>query len=259
MMSGKDRPPPMPGASPVFDSGNMRLRKTPSADPAGHLRRHHRHDRGHHPRRRRRAGAGKPAARRGRARGGPVREEPRAGLQRGRLARARPRGVPAPADHAEGLAGAEGRRSRRWPTSPIDADGATFRSLILQKYPDLDIKFVHHAGNSSGVVDGSAAVLLASPDYAKSHGLKPRARVVAMANMGDCPTLMLNAPGPGDPQDPGEGRPRRSTTSTSSRSTRRSPSSSRRSFATSGSTARRSTSTAAPSRSATRSARPARC
>ena len=46
------------------------------------------------------------------------------------------------------------------------------------------------------MVDGSAAILLASPDYAKAHGLKPRARVVAMANMGDSPTLMLNAPVP---------------------------------------------------------------
>jgi acetyl-CoA C-acetyltransferase len=55
---------------------------------------------------------------------------------------------------------------------------------------------VHHAGNSSGVVDGSAAILLASPEYAKKHGLKPRARVVATANMGDSPTLMLNAPVP---------------------------------------------------------------
>jgi acetyl-CoA C-acetyltransferase len=78
----------------------------------------------------------------------------------------------------------------------FDESGTTFRSLILQKYPDLDINFVHHAGNSSGVVDGSAAVLLASPVYAKSRGLKPRARVVAMANMGDCPTLMVNAPVP---------------------------------------------------------------
>ena len=55
---------------------------------------------------------------------------------------------------------------------------------------------MHHAGNSSGVVDGSAAILLASPSYAKAHGLKPRGRVVAMANMGDSPTLMLNAPVP---------------------------------------------------------------
>jgi len=79
---------------------------------------------------------------------------------------------------------------------PIDESGATYRSLILQKHPGLDIKFVHHAGNSSGVVDGSAALLLASPSYAKAHGLKPRARVVAIANMGDSPTLMLNAPVP---------------------------------------------------------------
>ena len=79
---------------------------------------------------------------------------------------------------------------------PLDDQGTTYRKLILDKYPDLDINFMHHAGNSSGVVDGSAAILLASPDYAKKHGLKPRARVVAMANMGDSPTLMLNAPVP---------------------------------------------------------------
>lgn len=79
---------------------------------------------------------------------------------------------------------------------PLDDTGATYRNLILRKYPDLEIDFVHHAGNSSGVVDGSAAILLASPSYAKAHGLKPRARVVAMANMGDSPTLMMNAPVP---------------------------------------------------------------
>ena len=79
---------------------------------------------------------------------------------------------------------------------PLDDKGNTFRSLILAKYPGLDIKHVHHAGNSSGVVDGAGAVLLASPAYAKAKGLKPRARIVAMANVGDCPTLMLNAPVP---------------------------------------------------------------
>ena len=78
----------------------------------------------------------------------------------------------------------------------VDATGVTFRQLINAKYPDLDIKSVHHAGNSSGVVDGSGALLLASPTYAAAHGLKPRARVVAMANWGDCPTLMLNGPVP---------------------------------------------------------------
>ncbi len=78
----------------------------------------------------------------------------------------------------------------------LDEEGTTFRKLVLQKYPDLKINHVHHAGNSSGVVDGAAALLLASPEYAKAHGMKPRARVVAMANMGDSPTLMLNAPVP---------------------------------------------------------------
>ncbi len=79
---------------------------------------------------------------------------------------------------------------------PIDEAGMTLGGLINQVYPDLKITHVHHAGNSSGVVDGAAAVLLASPAYAAAHGLKPRARVVAMANMGDSPTLMLNAPVP---------------------------------------------------------------
>ena len=55
---------------------------------------------------------------------------------------------------------------------------------------------MHHAGSSSGVVDGAAAIVWASADYATSHGLQPRARVVAAGNMGDDPTLMLNAPVP---------------------------------------------------------------
>ena len=79
---------------------------------------------------------------------------------------------------------------------PLDENGTTYGGLIRQVYPDLKFNHVHHAGNSSGVVDGAAAVLLASPDYAKKHGMKARARVVAMANMGDSPTLMLNAPVP---------------------------------------------------------------
>lgn len=55
---------------------------------------------------------------------------------------------------------------------------------------------MHHAGNSSGVVDGAAAILVASKDYIARHGLKARGRIVAYANMGDDPTLMLNAPVP---------------------------------------------------------------
>lgn len=78
----------------------------------------------------------------------------------------------------------------------LDGNGLTFRSLILKVYPDLEINHVHHAGNSSGVVDGAAAILMASPEYAKANGLKPRAKVRAMSNIGDSPTLMLNAPVP---------------------------------------------------------------
>jgi acetyl-CoA C-acetyltransferase len=78
----------------------------------------------------------------------------------------------------------------------LDPGGTTYRRLIQDKYPGLEIRHVHHAGNSSGVVDGAAALLLASPAYAKKRGLKARARVLAFANMGDSPTLMLNAPVP---------------------------------------------------------------
>ena len=79
---------------------------------------------------------------------------------------------------------------------PLDEKGTTYRKLIQEKHPGLAFEPIHHAGNSSGVVDGSAAVLLASPAYAEKHGLKPRARIVAYANVGDSPTLMLNAPVP---------------------------------------------------------------
>jgi acetyl-CoA C-acetyltransferase len=79
---------------------------------------------------------------------------------------------------------------------PLNEEGLTYGKLMAQTYPDLDVKHVHHAGNSSGVVDGAAALLLASPEYAAKQGWKPRAKVVAYCNMGDCPTLMLNAPVP---------------------------------------------------------------
>ena len=79
---------------------------------------------------------------------------------------------------------------------PIDEAGTTFRKIINQVYPDLKIEAFHHAGTSSGNVDGAAALLLASETYVRKHGLKPRARVIASANIGDDPTLMLNAPVP---------------------------------------------------------------
>lgn len=80
--------------------------------------------------------------------------------------------------------------------TPIGPGDVTFGDLIAQKYADLKINHVHHAGSSSGVVDGAGALLLASPSYATSRGLTPRARIIATANAGDCPTLMLNAPVP---------------------------------------------------------------
>lgn len=102
---------------------------------------------------------------------------------------------PRPETTAEGLA--ELKPSfEKLGNIPIDKDGTTFVGLIKERYPDLDIQHFHHAGNSSGVVDGAAAVLIASKDYAEKHGLKPRARIVATANIGDDPTLMLNAPVP---------------------------------------------------------------
>ena len=80
----------------------------------------------------------------------------------------------------------------------VDEQGNTYGNMVTKKYPELTGKMnhVHHAGNSSGVVDGAAALLLASKNYADRNGLQPRARIVATANMGDCPTLMLNAPVP---------------------------------------------------------------
>jgi acetyl-CoA C-acetyltransferase len=79
---------------------------------------------------------------------------------------------------------------------PSMPGGPTFRQLINKVYPDVEIKPLHHAGTSSGVVDGAAALLLASGAYAQKRGWKPRARIVATANIGDDPTLMLNAPVP---------------------------------------------------------------
>ena len=78
-----------------------------------------------------------------------------------------------------------------------EATGETYGGLIQRRYPQIKtFNHVHHAGNSSGVVDGAAALLLASEAYVKRKGLKPRGRIVAAANMGDDPTLMLNAPVP---------------------------------------------------------------
>ena len=70
-----------------------------------------------------------------------------------------------------------------------------FDAVAMQRYPDVEaIKHVHHAGNSSGIVDGAAAVLIGNKKAGKRAGLKPRARVKAFANIGSEPGIMLTGP-----------------------------------------------------------------
>jgi acetyl-CoA C-acetyltransferase len=65
----------------------------------------------------------------------------------------------------------------------------------VQDYPELEaVTHVHHAGNSSGIVDGAAAVLIGSKDAGTATGLKPRARIRAFANIGSEPGIMLTGP-----------------------------------------------------------------
>jgi acetyl-CoA C-acetyltransferase len=73
----------------------------------------------------------------------------------------------------------------------------TFDEKARERYPRIEgVNHVHTPGNSSGIVDGAGAVLLASPDYARSRGWKPRARILATATCGDEPVIMLTAPVP---------------------------------------------------------------
>ena len=72
---------------------------------------------------------------------------------------------------------------------------AGFDSVIQQKYPELEeIRHVHHAGNSSGIVDGASAILLGNKEMGEKLGLKPRARIRAMASVGSEPSIMLTGP-----------------------------------------------------------------
>ena len=69
--------------------------------------------------------------------------------------------------------------------------------VAMQKYPDIEkINFVHHAGNSSGIVDGAAAILVGTKEMGEKLGLTPRARIRAMASTGSEPTIMLTGPAP---------------------------------------------------------------
>jgi acetyl-CoA C-acetyltransferase len=103
---------------------------------------------------------------------------------------------PRPSTTLEGLAKLEPSFSTLGGTT-LEGYAETFDRMCLRTYADADtVHHVHHAGNSSGVVDGASAVLLASPDYAGAHGLAPRARIVMSAVAGAEPVIMLTAPGP---------------------------------------------------------------
>ena len=72
-----------------------------------------------------------------------------------------------------------------------------FDKIALMKYPHLErINHIHHAGNSSGIVDGAAGILIGSKAYGEAHGLKPRALIRATAKIGTDPTIMLTGPVP---------------------------------------------------------------
>jgi len=72
---------------------------------------------------------------------------------------------------------------------------AGFDAVAVQAHPEIEaVNHVHHAGNSSGIVDGAAAVLIGSKDAGKKAGLKPRARIKAFANIGSEPAILLTGP-----------------------------------------------------------------
>jgi len=83
------------------------------------------------------------------------------------------------------------------PAFAMMGDQAGFDEVALQRYPEVEaINHVHTAGNSSGIVDGAAAVLVGSAEAGEKMGLKPRARIRAFASTGSEPTIMLTGPAP---------------------------------------------------------------
>ena len=105
-------------------------------------------------------------------------EHPRPGTSLEGLAKLRPAFAEVGAGHAEG-------------------ESLSFDDVCLKRYPQIDrVEHVHHAGNSSGVVDGAGALAVASDDWVRAHGVTPRARIRATAAVGAEPVIMLTAPGP---------------------------------------------------------------
>jgi acetyl-CoA C-acetyltransferase len=81
------------------------------------------------------------------------------------------------------------------PSFVIPGEMGGFDAVAVQRYPEIEeVNHVHHAGNSSGIVDGAAAVLLGSRKGGKSLGMKPRAKIRAFANIGSEPAIMLTGP-----------------------------------------------------------------
>ena len=81
------------------------------------------------------------------------------------------------------------------PSFQLPGEMGGFEAVGIQAHPEVErINYVHHAGNSSGIVDGAAAVLLGSKAGGQSMGLKPRGRIKAFANIGSDPALMLTGP-----------------------------------------------------------------
>ncbi|ADP83625.1 acetyl-CoA acetyltransferase [Pseudofrankia inefficax] len=103
---------------------------------------------------------------------------------------------PRPGTTVERLAGLKPAFAAAGASSPA-GERRTYDEICLQRYPSIDaVEHVHHAGNSSGVVDGAAAVLVASGSWVRAHGVRPRARIRSTAAIGSEPVIMLTAPAP---------------------------------------------------------------
>lgn len=100
---------------------------------------------------------------------------------------------PRPGTTAEKLAGLEPVFGN-FMDLPFFESEESYRDMVKRHWPNLAVEHRHHAGNASGVVDGAGALVLASPEYAAANGLKPRAKIRAMANVGHSPEYILNAP-----------------------------------------------------------------
>jgi acetyl-CoA C-acetyltransferase len=81
------------------------------------------------------------------------------------------------------------------PSFQMPGEMGGFEAVAIQAHPEVErINYIHHAGNSSGIVDGAAAVIVGSKAGGESMGLKPRARIRAFTNIGSDPALMLTGP-----------------------------------------------------------------